>query len=285
MVTMPKNYIELHPEVVAFVAREVPMYWGGQRVFAQSNKTFETLGPSTGNLLAKVAQADQADVDLAVAATRSAYETGDWHLKMTPSQHSQCLWRLADLLDEHKEILGQLDALDNGKPLTSARDVDVHWSVEHFRYFAGWPTKIEGSTIPVSTPGMFNYTVREPVGVCGLIMPWNYPLLMACWKMAPALAAGNYIILKPAEQTPLSALYLPKLFEEAGFPPGVLTWFRGSAKARARPWWRTTASTKSDSPAARKWPVKSSKAQRATSNGCHSNSAAKAPTSCLPMPI
>lgn len=221
MVTVPKNYIDLHPDVAAFLAQDCPMYIGGRWRSAQSGKTFETLDPSTGKVLVRVAEASQADVDLAVNAARGAHEKGDWHLKMTPSERSQCLWRLAELLDRHKEILGQLDALDNGKPFSTARDVDVHWSAEHFRYFAGWPTKIEGSTIPVSTLGMFNYTLREPVGVCGLIVPWNYPLLMASWKIAPALAAGNYLVLKPAEQTPLSALYLPKLFEQAGFPPGV----------------------------------------------------------------
>jgi acyl-CoA reductase-like NAD-dependent aldehyde dehydrogenase len=221
MVTLPKQYIDLHPEVEAFLSEDRPMYRGGEWRHAQSGKTFETLDPSTGQPLVNIAEAEQADVDMAVIAARSAYEKGDWHLKMTASERSQCLWRLADLMEKHKDILGQLDALDNGKPFKVARNVDVHWSAEHFRYFAGWPTKIEGSTIPVSTPGMFNYTLREPVGVCGLIVPWNYPLLMASWKMAPALAAGNYIILKPAEQTPLSALYLPKLFEEAGFPPGV----------------------------------------------------------------
>jgi len=221
MVTLPKNYIDLHPEVEAFLSQPLPMYYDGKYVAAKSGKTFETIDPSSGKLLANIAEADQADVDLVVQAARSAYESGDWHLKMTPSERSQCLWKLAELMEEHKDVLGQLDALDTGKPFATARDVDVFWSAEHFRYFAGWPTKIEGSTIPVSTPGMFNYTLREPVGVCGLIVPWNYPLLMASWKMAPALAAGNYIILKPAEQTSLSALYLPKLFEEAGFPPGV----------------------------------------------------------------
>lgn len=221
MVPVPQNYIDLHPDVAAFLAQDRPLYIGGQWLPAQSGKTFETLDPATGKMLVRVAEASQADVDLAVDAARSAHEKGDWHLKMTPSERSQCIWRLAELIDQHKDILGQLDALDNGKPFSTARDVDVRWSVEHFRYFAGWPTKIEGSTIPVSTPGMFNYTLREPVGVCGLIVPWNYPLLMASWKIAPALAAGNYLVLKPAEQTPLSALYLPKLFEQAGFPAGV----------------------------------------------------------------
>jgi acyl-CoA reductase-like NAD-dependent aldehyde dehydrogenase len=221
ILTVPENYLSLHPEVENFLSNEIPMYIGGERVAASDGSYFDATDPSTGSPLARIAQADERDVDLAVAAARKAHSTGDWHLKMTPSERSQCIWRLAELLDENKEILGQLDALDNGKPFKTARDVDVFWSAEHFRYFAGWPTKIEGSTIPVSTPGMFNYTLREPIGVCGLIVPWNYPLLMAAWKMAPALAAGNYIILKPAEQTSFSALYLPKLFEEAGFPPGV----------------------------------------------------------------
>ncbi|MEO1440214.1 MAG: aldehyde dehydrogenase family protein, partial [Chloroflexota bacterium] len=131
------------------------------------------------------------------------------------------LWRFADLLEKHAPILAQLDSLDNGKPLETTRTVDVPLSAEHLYYYAGWSTKIEGSTIPVNQRNMFNYTLREPVGVVGLIVPWNYPLLMAAWKFAPALAAGNCVILKPAEQTPLSALYLGRLVAEAGFPPGV----------------------------------------------------------------
>lgn len=221
MVALPNEYLPLNQEVESFLAREQNLYIDGEWVPAQSGKTFPTLDPSTGSLLANVSEADRADVDRAVKAARKAFDEGPWRNKLTAAERGKLIWRLADLIEQRAEVLAQLDSLDNGKPFTTVRDVDVPYSAEHFRYYAGWPTKIEGATIPVSAPGMFNYTLREPVGVCGLIVPWNYPLLMAAWKIAPALAAGNCIILKPAEQTPLSALYLAQLFEEAGFPPGV----------------------------------------------------------------
>ncbi len=221
MVAMPSEYLALDPEVERFLSNEHNLYINGEWIPAQSGKTFTTLDPSTGSHLADVAEGDQVDVDCAVTAARKAFDAGPWRNKLTAAERSKLIWRLADLIEERAEVLAQLDSLDNGKPFTTTRDVDVPYSAEHFRYYAGWPTKIEGATVPVSAPGMFNYTVREPIGVCGLIVPWNYPLLMAAWKIAPALAAGNCIILKPAEQTPLSALYLAQLFEEAGFPPGV----------------------------------------------------------------
>ena len=147
--------------------------------------------------------------------------SGPWG-QLSPHDRGRLIWNLAELIEARKAIFGQLDALDNGKPFAVARDVDAVWSARHFRYFAGWPDKIEGATIPVSTPNRLNHTRIEPMGVCGLITPWNYPTLMVAWKLAPALAAGNTIVLKPAEQTPLSALYLADLALEAGFPPGVL---------------------------------------------------------------
>ncbi|MBK8023879.1 MAG: aldehyde dehydrogenase family protein [Chloroflexi bacterium] len=223
----PETYVDILPEVAAFLAQEHRLYVGGRWVSALSGETFETLDPSTGRLLARVASARAEDVDAAVRAARQTFDSGAWHLDLTPSDRSRLIWRLAELIDAHAPVLAQLDSLDNGKPVSKALKSDVPLSAEHFRYYAGWPTKIEGATLPVSTPGMFNYTVREPIGVCGLIVPWNYPLLMAAWKIAPALAAGNCIILKPAEQTPLSALYLARLFEEAGFPPGVFNVLTG----------------------------------------------------------
>ncbi len=226
MLNLPDHYIDLHPTVRDLLSSECQLYIGGQFVSAQSRKTFETIDPSTEQVLASVSEADATDVDRAVQAARQAFE-GDWRHKMTPDDRSKLIWKLADLIDERAEILAQLDTLDTGKPYQTALTVDVPLSAEHFRYYAGFPTKIEGATIPVSTQGMFNYTIREPLGVCGLIVPWNYPLLMASWKIAPALAAGNCIILKPAEQTPLSALYLATLFEEAGFPPGVFNVING----------------------------------------------------------
>lgn len=219
--TFPTSYTEILPEVRDFLESELNLYIGGQWVPPISGATFETFDPSTGQRLAQVPAAQADDVDAAVRSARATFDSGAWHLKLTPSERGRLIWQLAELIDAHAPILAQLDALDNGKPVSKAQRVDVPLSAEHFRYYAGWPTKIEGATIPVSTAGMFNYTVREPVGVCGLIVPWNYPLLMAAWKIAPALAAGNCVILKPAEQTPLSALYLARLVERAEFPPGV----------------------------------------------------------------
>ncbi|MBL8134089.1 MAG: aldehyde dehydrogenase family protein [Anaerolineae bacterium] len=225
--TFPETYVDILPEVSAFLEQEHRLYIGGRWAPARSGQTFETLDPSTGKPLARISSAQSEDVDLAVSAARRTFDSGAWHHNLTPSDRSRLIWRLAELIDAHAPVLAQLDSLDNGKPVGKALKSDVPLSAEHFRYYAGWPTKIEGATIPVSTPGMLNYTVREPVGVCGLIVPWNYPLLMAAWKIAPALAAGNCIILKPAEQTPLSALYLARLFEEAGFPPGVFNVLTG----------------------------------------------------------
>ncbi|NDJ60477.1 MAG: aldehyde dehydrogenase family protein [Chloroflexi bacterium] len=219
--TLPDTYIPLLPEVAAFLADPLLPYIDGRYTPPRAEQTFESLDPSTGRRLAQIGRAQPADADVAVAAARKAFDSGDWWLKMSPSDRSKCIWRLAELIEQHTPILAQLDSLDNGKPLETTRTVDIPLAAEHLYYYAGWCTKIEGSTIPVNEPEMFNYTLREPVGVVGLISPWNYPLLMATWKFAPALAAGNCVIVKPAEQTPLSALYVAKLTEEAGFPPGV----------------------------------------------------------------
>ncbi len=226
MLNLPEQYIELHPVVANMLSTERQLYIDGQFVSAKEGKTFETIDPSTERAIATVSQGSALDVDLAVKAARKAFDS-DWRWKLTAAERSKLIWRLADLIEERGEILAQLDSLDTGKPYETTLTVDVPLSAEHFRYYAGFPTKIEGATIPVSSPDMFNYTLREPLGVCGLIVPWNYPLLMASWKIAPALAAGNCIILKPAEQTPLSALYLAQLFEEAGFPKGVFNVVNG----------------------------------------------------------
>jgi len=211
--------LSLLPVVADFLAAPQGLRIGDERI-TTSDTFIPVENPSNGQLLTHVAAAGAAEVDQAVAAARQAL-SGPWG-QMTPHDRGQLLWRLADAIEARKDVFGQLDALDNGKPFAVARDVDAVWSARHFRYFAGWPSKIEGATIPVSTPGRFNYTRIEPVGVCGLITPWNYPTLMVAWKLAPALAAGNTIVLKPAEQTPLSALYLADLAIEVGFPPGVL---------------------------------------------------------------
>lgn len=211
--------IPLLSEVSDFVDRTQGLRIDGQEV--SSTEALNILDPSTGTALAQVAKAGVAEVDLAVSAATDAFQNGPW-TTMGPDARSRIMWRLADLIEERAAIFGQLDALDNGKPFAIARDVDAIWSARHFRYFAGWPDKIEGATIPVNIPDRLNYTLVKPVGVCGLITPWNYPLLMASWKLAPALAAGNTVVLKPSEETPLSVLYLADLALEAGLPPGVL---------------------------------------------------------------
>ncbi|HEX8706993.1 MAG TPA: aldehyde dehydrogenase family protein [Pyrinomonadaceae bacterium] len=199
--------------------RKYQLLIDGKWVDAESGKTFETPNPSTGQTLAEVAEADKADVDKAVAAARRAYE-GKWS-RMSARDRGRLLYKLSQLIEQHAEELAALETADNGKPIRESLYIDVPQVVENFEYFAGYATKIEGETIPV--PGqMFNYTLREPLGVCGQIIPWNFPLLMAAWKLAPALAAGNTIVLKPAEQTPVTAMELGKLIQEAGFPDGVV---------------------------------------------------------------
>ncbi|MDX6646259.1 MAG: hypothetical protein QOK40_1986, partial [Miltoncostaeaceae bacterium] len=187
---------------------------GGRWVDAADGATFPTTDPSTAEVITEVARAGAEDVDRAVAAARRALE-GPWS-RISPAERSKLMNRLGDLVEENAQELAELEALDNGKPVRSARG-DVAGTSAHLRYFAGWPTKIEGDTIPVSIPNMLCYTRREPVGVCGQIIPWNFPLLMASWKVSPALAAGCTVILKPAEQTPLTALRLAELALEAGF--------------------------------------------------------------------
>jgi len=198
------------------------MLIGGKWVGAVSGKAFDTYNPATGEVLAQVAEGDKADVDLAVKAARKAFESGPWPA-MSPSERGRLLWMLAELIDQHREELAQLETLDNGKPLFFSRMVDVPTASDAFRYYAGWATKVEGSTIPISAPGAYlAYTLREPVGVAGQIIPWNFPLIMASMKLGPALAVGCTCVLKPAEQTPLTALRLGELIMEAGFPDGVV---------------------------------------------------------------
>jgi len=195
------------------------LFIDGQWVDAESGKTFSTPNPATGETLAEVAEADKADIDKAVSAARRAFE-GKWS-KMSARDRGRLLYKLSQLIERDTPRLAELETSDNGKPIKESTYIDLPSVVENFEYFAGWCTKIEGETIPV--PGqMFNYTLREPVGVCGQIIPWNFPLLMAAWKLAPALAAGNTVVLKPAEQTPVTALELAKLIQEAGFPEGVV---------------------------------------------------------------
>src|SRR5579859_3076541 len=206
---------QLNKQVLQFLSKPKKILIDGKWVDAVSGKTFATLDPSTEEPLVQVAEGDKQDVDLAVKAARRAFENGPWR-KMTPSERGRAIWKLADLMEQNLEQFAELETLDNGKPIGVARAADVPLAVDLFRYMAGWATKVEGTTIPISvpyTPGAkyFTYTLREPVGVVGQIIPWNFPLLMAAWKLGPALATGCTVVLKPAEQTPLSALLLGEL--------------------------------------------------------------------------
>ena len=202
------------------------MLINGEWVDAVSGETFATYDPATGEIICQVAAGDKKDIDRAVKAARAAFESGPWR-KMTPSDRGRAIWKLADLLEKNLEEFARLESLDNGKPLTVARVADVPLAIDLFRYMAGWATKIHGSTFPISVPyapgaRFHSYTLREPIGVVGQIIPWNFPLLMAAWKLGPALATGCTVVLKPAEQTPLSALRLGELIREAGIPDGVV---------------------------------------------------------------
>ena len=189
-------------------------------VEGSAGRTFATINPATGDEICQVAEADAADVEVAVAAARAAFENRAWR-RMPAAARGRLLYRLADLMEQNIEELAQLESLDNGKPLRESRRVDLPLAIACYRYFAGWADKIQGRTIPVSG-NYFCYTRHEPIGVVAQIIPWNFPLMMQAWKLAPALAAGNTIVLKPAEQTPLSALRVGQLIVEAGFPPGVV---------------------------------------------------------------
>ena len=217
----------LNEDAMKFTERSHRLLINGKWVNAASGKTFPTYNPATGEILSNVAEGDKADVDIAVKAAREAFDHGPWRSKLTPSQRGRMIWKLGDLLEEHAEEFATLESLDNGKPISVARAADVALAVDMFRYMAGWATKIEGNTIPLSvpyTPGAIYhaYTLREPVGVVAQVIPWNFPLLMAAWKLAPALAAGCTAVLKPAEQTSLTALRLGELIQEVGFPEGVV---------------------------------------------------------------
>jgi phenylacetaldehyde dehydrogenase len=215
--------IPLDQNVARYVSKPRQMLINGKWVNSASGKTFPTYNPATGEVLAQVAEGDKEDINRAVAAARAAFENGPWR-KMTPSERGRLIWKLADLVERNNEEFAQLESLDNGKPVTVARVADAPLTADLFRYMAGWATKIEGNTIPISAHGakFLAYTLREPVGVVGQIIPWNFPLLMAAWKLGPALAAGCCVVLKPAEQTPLTALRLGELIQEAGIPDGVV---------------------------------------------------------------
>jgi acyl-CoA reductase-like NAD-dependent aldehyde dehydrogenase len=217
---------DVHASLREFLSRPLHKLWiDGKPVDAVSGKEFKTLNPATGETLGRVCEADGADVDRAVTSARAAL-AGPWS-KLSPADREKVLHKAADLLEARAEAFAQLETLDNGKPIREAKNGDLPLAVGLLRYFAGWPTKIHGETTPVSVPyfpgaKFLHYTVREPVGVVGAIIPWNFPLLMAVERLAPALACGNAVVLKPAEQTPLSALWLAELLFEAGVPAGVV---------------------------------------------------------------
>jgi aldehyde dehydrogenase (NAD+) len=200
--------------------KDQPLLIGGKWLDCVSGKTFPTLNPATGEVICQVAEGDKADVDLAVKAARKAFEEGPWP-RMTGSERGRLLHKLADLIEQNQEELAALESLDNGKPYRDAVGTDLALTVKCYRYYAGWADKNHGKTIPVEGP-YFCYTRHEPVGVVGQIIPWNFPLLMQAWKWGPAFATGCTVVLKPAEQTPLTALRVAKLAQEAGFPDGVI---------------------------------------------------------------
>jgi phenylacetaldehyde dehydrogenase len=227
----------LTPTVKHFLQKSHKLFIEGQWVAPALGESFPVENPALGDHLTQVAKGSAADIDRAVLAARKAFE-GPWS-QLTASERSRLIWKLADLIDQHAEDLAQLESLDNGKTYAVAKAADVPLSSDIFRYMAGWTTKLAGKTFPVSvpyTPGVkyLTYTQKEAVGVVGQIIPWNFPLLMAAWKLAPALAAGCTIVLKPAEQTPLTALKLGELIAEAGFPAGVVNIVTGFGDAGAR---------------------------------------------------
>lgn len=215
-----KNVMTLHPRVQHFLSQPRKMLIDGKWVTSTSGKSFETINPATGEVLTTVAEAEREDVNKAVKAARAAFDNGPWR-KMKPIERSKLLNRLAELIEEHVEELTQLEVLDNGMTYKFAKRLILNAS-ERFYHYAGWATKIEGTTKNISSSKYFTFTKREPLGVCGQITPWNIPLSAAALKIAAPLASGNTVVLKPAEQTPLTALYLGELIEEAGFPPGVV---------------------------------------------------------------
>jgi phenylacetaldehyde dehydrogenase len=218
--------VTLDRNVEEFIGVPRQLFIDGRWADAASGRTFETPNPATGETLARIAEGGAEDINRAVQAARRAFEEGPWS-RMTASERGRIIWRIGDLILAHLDELAQLESLDNGKPFAVAQAADVPLAADMFHYMAGWATKLEGNTIDISVPYMpgsnfHSYTLREPVGVVGQIIPWNFPLLMAAWKLGPALATGNCVVLKPAEQTSLTALRLAELIAEAGMPAGVV---------------------------------------------------------------
>jgi phenylacetaldehyde dehydrogenase len=224
---MPESALDrVTPNVRQFLSAPKQMLIDGEWIDAASGKTFSVFDPATGETIAQVAEGEAEDIDHAVSAARHSFNKGSWR-NLTPSDRGKILWHVGDLILDHLDEFAQLESLDNGKPVGVARVADVPLAADMFHYMAGWATKLEGSTIPISVPyapgaKFLAYTMRDPIGVVGQIIPWNFPLLMAAWKLGPALATGNSVVLKPAEQTPLSALLLGELLMQAGVPEGVV---------------------------------------------------------------
>jgi aldehyde dehydrogenase (NAD+) len=214
MTTVPPN---LNKDVISKFQTKILI--NNEWIESESRKTFATINPCSGEEICQVAEAGTADVDKAVKAARKAFN-GPWR-RMSAAERGRLLTRLAELVEQHADELAHLETLDNGKPVHVARAADLPLTIATYRYYAGWADKIQGKTIPIAGD-YFCYTRHEPVGVVGQIIPWNFPLLMQAWKLAPALATGNTIVMKPAEQTPLTALRIGELICEAGFPPGVV---------------------------------------------------------------
>ncbi len=234
MATIPVE-TRMSSKAAEFMSRQHRMLIDGRFVSAASGKTFPVYNPATGEEMARVPEAEAEDVDRAVIAARHAFDDGPWS-RMSTSQRGQLIWKLADLLEANLEEFAELESLDNGKPFSVAKVADLPLAVDMFRYMAGWATKISGSSLSFGTPGAFHsYTMREPIGVVGQIIPWNFPLLMAAWKLAPALAAGCCVVLKVAEQTPMTALRLAQLFDQAGFPAGVVNILTGFGEGAGAP--------------------------------------------------
>ncbi|RPK06141.1 Aldehyde dehydrogenase [Priestia endophytica] len=219
---------KLKPKVKEFLEEPIGLYIDGKYVSAVNGETFDVVNPANEEVIAQVSEAQTEDIDIAVQAAKKAFDEGAW-AEMEAATRSHLIYKFADLLEENREELAQLEALDNGKPYKVALTDDVDGSIQHFRYYAGFATKIQGKTTQVS-PEYVNYTTHEPVGVVGQIIPWNFPLLMAAWKLGSALAVGCTVVIKPASETPLSLLYIAKLFKEAGFPDGVVNITPGSGR-------------------------------------------------------
>jgi phenylacetaldehyde dehydrogenase len=238
-ITASRHGPEIRSEVQMWLAKPKHNLIGGKWVPAASGKTFEVFNPADASVIARVPDSEPEDINRAVAAARRAFDSSPWR-RMTPSERGRLVWRIGDLILEHADELAELESLDNGKPRAVARIADVPLAADLFHYMAGWATRIQGNTFPISVPyaagaHFHAFTLREPIGVVGQIIPWNFPLLMAAWKLGPALATGNCVVLKPAEQTPLSALRLGELLLEAGLPDGVVNIVTGLGETAGAP--------------------------------------------------